>query len=33
MNIIRSKDHRTGTYETNKILLTKYIFKTMDMMD
>ena len=33
MNIIQSKDHRIGTYETNKILLTKYIFKTMDMMD
>ena len=33
MNIIQSKDHRIGTYETNKILLTKYIFKTMNMMD
>ena len=30
MNRIQSKDHKTGTYEINKIslfLMTKYIFK------
>ena len=36
-NRIQSKDHRTGTYEIKKIhcpiLLTKYMFKTMDIMD
>ena len=37
MNRIQSKDQRVGTYELNKIhcpvLITKYISKTMDMMD
>ena len=37
INRIQSKDHRTGTYEINKIsllvLMTKYISKAMDMMD
>ena len=37
MNRIQGKGHRIGTYEINKIslscLMTKYIFKTMDMMD
>ena len=37
MKAIQSKDHRIGTYEINKIsllvLMTKYISKTMDMMD
>ena len=37
MNKIQNKDHRTGTYELNKILLScfddKYISKTMEMMD
>ena len=37
MNWIQSKDHRIGTYEINQIsclvLMTKYIFKTIDMMD
>ena len=34
---IQSKGHRTGTYEIKKIycpiFLTKYMFKTMDIMD
>ena len=37
MNRIRSKDHRIGTYETSifygLVLITKYIFKTVDVMD
>ena len=38
MNRIKSKDHRIGTYEINKISfrsvpITKFVFKTMDMMD
>ena len=37
MNRIQSKDHRIGTYEITKFhclaLMTKYISKTMDMMD
>ena len=37
MNRIRSKDHRIGTDETSIsygfILITKYIFKTIDVMD
>ena len=38
MNIIQSKDHGTGKYEIISkfhclILMTKYIFKTMGMMD
>ena len=38
MNRIQTKDHRIGTYKINKIffalfLMTKYIFKTMVMMD
>ena len=37
MNRIQSKYHRTGTYEIKKFhcffLMTKYIFKTIDMMD
>ena len=38
MNRIQTKDHRIGTYKINKIffalfLTTKYIFKTMVMMD
>ena len=38
MNKIQTKDHRIGTYNINKIffalfLMTKYIFKTMVMMD
>ena len=36
-NRIQSKDHRTGPYEIKKIhrpiFLTKYMFKTMDIMD
>ena len=34
---IQYKDYRIGTYEINKfpclVLMTKYIFKTMDMID
>ena len=37
MNRLQSKDHGIRAYETNKIslscLMTKYISKTMDMMD
>ena len=35
MNRIHSKDHRIGTYETNKIsfVLIKYTSKAMDVMD
>ena len=37
MNRIRSKHHRIGTYEINNIslssLITKYIFKRIDMAD
>ena len=37
VNRIQSKDHRIGTFEINEVplscLMTKYIFKTMDMMD
>ena len=37
MDRIQSKDHGIGTYEINKMslscLMTKYISKTMDMMD
>ena len=37
MNRIRSKNHRIGTYEIKKfhcfVLVTKYISKSMDMMD
>ena len=37
MNRIQSKHHRIGTFAINKILcltlMTKYISKTMDMMD
>ena len=37
MHRIQSKDHRTGTYEINKILchalMVKYIFKAMDVID
>ena len=37
MNNIESKDHKIASYEINKlhylVLMTKYILKTMDMMD
>ena len=37
MNRIQSKDHRIGTYKIIKfhclILMTKYIFKTIEKMD
>ena len=38
MNGIPSKDHKTRTYEVDKVLtclalMTNYISKTMDMMD
>ena len=36
-NIIQSKDHKIGTYEIKKfhclVLMAKYIFKTMNMID
>ena len=32
-NRIQSKDHSIRTYEINLVLMTKYIFKTMGMMD
>ena len=33
MNSIQSKDHRIGTKFHCLALITKYIFKTMDVMD